>query len=366
MGGRMAQDDLRRAIQQMQDGHVEEAAGWLRRLVEAPELDAKGRAAAYVWLAEASADRAYKRRCLERALACEPDNAQIRQGLNHLLAAPAQPEDLPRMTRDKPSTSKLDVSQPIVEIEGGRNGPASGILISRDGLLATTSYALGSATEVRVRLGDGREQSAKAGRRFPLFDVAFVLTDFAIARPPAVSPPATILANAACVAWGCGGFRLSGNLANDARGMASHWLETNILPAQLPDAGGNPLLDERGQLLGVLTRNLGANGCACALRMTKVMALAEQFRRDRQLMPKAVYCPSCGALARAPMFGGGACELCGARLGPGRGRSSWNEQLARLYGENAGPACQHCGARLGSRAGRCLRCGFGMEQSEAS
>lgn len=362
----MAQDGLRRAIQLMQDGQVEEAAGRLRRLVEAPELDAKGRAAAYVWLAEASADRDYKRRCLQRALASEPDNAQIRQGLHQLLATPAQPDGLPRMTREAKELTKLDAGLALVEIDGGLNGPACGIPVSRDGLVATTSYALGSATEARVRADDGRERLAKIARRYPLFDLAFLLTDIELASQPAVAPPATIMANASFVAWCWGGFRLRGNLANEAPGLASHWLETNIRPDQLPDAGGNPLLDERGQLLGILTRNLGANGCLCALRMSKIMALAEQFRRDRQLMPQAVYCPCCGGLARATLYGGGTCELCGGRLGAGPASGAWNEQLARLYGENAGPTCQHCGARVGSGAGRCLRCGASMAQSEAS
>ena len=47
-----AQDELRRAIQMMRNGPVEAAASQLKRLASSPALDAKERAAAYVWLAQ--------------------------------------------------------------------------------------------------------------------------------------------------------------------------------------------------------------------------------------------------------------------------------------------------------------------------
>ena len=361
----MAQDDLRWAIQMMQDGQVDEAAGRLRRLVEAPGLDAKGRAAAFVWLAEASNDRDYKRRCLERALASEPDNAQIRQGLNQLLSTPAQPSHLPGLSGPPASPSHANSALPIAEIEGGRNGPASGILVSREGLLATTSYAVGSAEVLRIGLEGQPFTNASVARRFPIYDLAFIMTGHKLARLPALAPPGTNLAGRAVVARGCGGARLRGNLAADADSRDGHWLRTSIAPDQLPDAGGNPLLDEQTRLLGILTRNQSADGGCLALTMGRVLALAEQFRRDRQLMPRSVYCSCCGSLARAPSYGGLSCEGCGARMQRDQAGDARPEQLARLYGEASGPPCQHCGAHCGSHAGRCLRCGTGTRLGEA-
>ena len=49
-----AQNELRQAIEWMQDGQAAPAVDLLHRLVECAELDGKGRAAAYVWLAEAA------------------------------------------------------------------------------------------------------------------------------------------------------------------------------------------------------------------------------------------------------------------------------------------------------------------------
>ena len=80
------EQELRQAIQLMREGAVGAAAPILSRLVESGQLDAPGRAAAYVWLAESREDRDFKIRCLERALEADPANAKIRQGLQQLLS----------------------------------------------------------------------------------------------------------------------------------------------------------------------------------------------------------------------------------------------------------------------------------------
>ncbi len=362
----MAQDELRRAIELMQDGRAKVAAGMLRRLVDDPALDAKGRAAAFVWLAEASDQRDYKQRCLERALACDPENGQIRQGLNQLRDQPEQPAHLPQMGAPSRQAIKLEKAPVAARIDGGRNGPASGVFIGADGLVATTSYAVGSATGVTLRLDGETELSAQVARRYPAYDLAFITTPVVLARKPTVAPMATIAENAAFAALGFAGARLRGALLSVAQGADNHWLPTNISPAQLPDAGGNPLLDARGQLLGMLTRNLSPLGFACALKFSQIMTLAEQFRRDRQLMPAAGYCHACGGLARALIFGGESCETCGARLSDAGGRQAQHDQLQRLYGDIAAAPCAYCNARAGSYGGRCLRCGRATTSRSAS
>ena len=355
----MAQDELRRAIELMQNGRVDEAARQLRRLADEPALDAKGRAAAYVWLAEAQDDIELRRRSLERALQLDPANVQIRQGLDKLLALPAQPEHLPMMPGPAESRIKLEQAPPVLGLRGGRNGFASGMFVSRDGLLATTSYAVGSAEEVSLHLGNGRQVMARALRRYPAYDLAFLAAAVELPRAPSPPPPALVAENAAFVALSYAGASLRGMLVANSNGTREPWLNTTVAPEQLPDAGGNPLIDERGQPLGIMTRNLGSGGHACALKMSHVLALAEQLRRDREMMPDAGYCMSCGAMARAPLFGGRTCETCGARLAASPSKEPQRDQLMQLYGENAGPPCRQCGARLSPYAGRCLRCGYG-------
>ncbi len=358
-----AQDELRQAIQLMQDGQVETAAGMLNRLVSNSLLDAKARAAAFVWLAESRSDRDFKVRCLQRALECEPDNVQIQQGLNQLLATPDQPAQLPALRHGRESAELLEQAPVVVGIDGGVNGLASAVFISQDGMLATTSYAIGSVTRVAVNIHGETEMSGAVVRRFPQYDLALVSTPLQLARKPPVAPPAFMAGNAAFVTYFAGGGRLRGVLTRADRGLPNHWLPTNIPPVQMTDAGGNPLYDEHGQLIGILTRNTDYSGYACGIRVSHILTLTEAYRRDRQLMPNSGYCKTCGALTRAQRYGGPTCESCGAALSGDAGGASaspHSDKLMQLYGENKSQPCQHCRARVGNYEGRCLRCGLSL------
>lgn len=364
-----AQDELRRAIQMMQNGQVEAAANQLNRLANSPTLDAKARAAAYVWLAESCADRDFKARCLERALEQVPDNAQIRLGLQQLGSAPAQPNHLPAMRPDRESARRLEQAPPVVGIDGGANGLASAAFIGSDGLLATTSYAVGSAARVAVHIPGAQESSGEVVRRYPQVDLAFVSTPLSLVRKPAIAPPNSAAENQTFTAYSSTATRLRGQLNRADRARPSHWLATNFHPIQIPDAGGNPLYDAQGQLIGLLTRNSDNSGAALAIKIAQVLALAEAYRRDRQLLSHAECCLACGSLTQAGRYGGRACETCGAAL-PAEGRRTSTEQngatLLRLYGESAGPPCIHCRARVGHYEGRCLRCGQSQAERVAA
>lgn len=363
-----AQSDLRQAIELMQDGQVASAVGLLNRLVGNSELDDKGRAAAYVWLAEAREDSAFKIRCLEQALAQDPENRQIRQGLNQLLAARSKPGQLPPTGNDH-RQAKLAETPPVIGIVGGLNGPASGVFVNSAGLIATTSYAIGGAERVTVTLDAERHLAGAVVRRLPTHDLALIETTLRTARKQPAAPPTTIAENTSFIALGYGGARLRGSLARHSSDGARHWLRTTIPPAQMPDAGGNPLYDENGQLLGLLTRNVDGAGNALAARFSQASSLADQLQRDRQLMPESRYCAACGSLARAGLYGGAHCETCGAAQALDLAEAALPPQvdkLAALYGDATGQQCALCGARVGGYDGRCLRCGRAMASSAAA
>lgn len=354
-----AQSDLRQAIELMQDGKVETAVARLNRLVGDSDLDDKGRAAAYVWLAEAREESAFKIRCLEQALAHDPENRQIRQGLNQLLAARPQPGELPAMGRAR-ARSQLEETPPVIGIVGGLNGPASGVFIHSAGLIATTSYAIGGVAQVTVTLGAERHLTGAVVRRYPADDLALIETSLQPAQKLSVAPPSMIGEDSTFIALGYGGARLRGALARLNRRGARQWLRTTIPPSQMPDAGGNPLYDDKRQLLGLLTRNVDGAGNALAAKISHVAALADQLLRDRQLMPDARYCAACGSLTRARLYGGLHCETCGAAQTIDRAEAALPPQvdkLKALYGEGAGRPCGRCGARVGAYEGFCLRCG---------
>ena len=361
-----AQDELRQAIQMMQTGQVEVAVNELSRLAKSPALDAKARAAAYVWLAESRADREFKRRCLERALEHDPENAQIRQGLRQL---PAPPSNLPISRDERASARHLQQPPPVVGIDGGANGLASAAFIGVDGLVATISYAVGGAARVAVHIRGEQELKGAVVRRYPRHDLALISTPIRLARKPAIAPPATAASSLAFSAYSAAGTQLRGHAKDADRAPAVDWLATDIHPIQIPDAGGNPLYDGQGQLIGLLTRNCDSAGMALAIKVARVLALAEAYRRERQLLPHADCCSACGSLTQVAHYGGRACETCGAALAmEGRRPTSAPDRdaLAQLYGEDAAQPCIHCGATVGTYAGRCLRCGRAIAGRAAS
>lgn len=337
----------------MQDGEAAAAATRLRQLARNPELDASGRAAAYVWLAETRDEHAFKRRCLELALECEPGNRQIQQGLSQLRAR-AQPAGMPA-----PATP-LDYVPAVVGIEGGVNGRASGVFLKASGMVATTSYAVGGVERLQARIEGESAVPARVIRRFPMVDLALLSTPLSLARKPPLLPDALGEGTTAAIAISADGARLRCQLRRHSHDPAWHWLQTNLPPLSLPDAGGIPLYAERGQLLGMLTLNVDAQGNALGLSAAQIADLAQRCQRERQLNPKAALCRACGGLALAASFGGRSCELCGAALEAIDGEQpapAQREQLMRLYGEQRGGPCPHCGARVGTYRGACLRCG---------
>ncbi|MCY4061222.1 MAG: serine protease [Chloroflexi bacterium] len=360
-----AQNELRQAIELMQDGQAVPAVDLLNRLVESAELDGKGRAAAYVWLAESREDSGFKIRCLERALEQDPDNRQIRQGLQQLIAARAQPSQLPAMGAER-NRVELREAPPVIGIVGGLNGMASGVFVDGRGLIATTSYAIGSIERVTVTLDAQRRLAGEVVRRLPTHDLALVDAPLRIARVTAAAPASMIVENTAFIALGYGGARLRGALAQFNSRRARQWLRTTIPPVQMPDAGGNPLYDDNGQLLGLLTRNVDGAGNTLALNMSQVLALTSQWKRDRRLMPDACYCVACGSLTRAPLFGGSHCETCGAAQPIDNAFPRQIDKLAALYGAGDGAPCPHCDAQVGAYNDRCLRCGHKMARGESA
>ena len=248
----------------------------------------------------------------------------------------------------------------MVGVIGGMNGMASGAFVDSGGIVASTSYAIGGAARVTVILEGERKAAGAVLRRYPTHDLALIETGLRSPRKPAILPSSLVAEGLAFVALAYGGHRLRGALGRLYSRRGRQWLPTTIPPLLLPNAGGNPLYDENGQLLGMLTRNVDAAGNALAIKMSHILALTEQLRRDRQLMPGAGYCGACGALTRARLFGGSHCETCGAALADGTVLPVQSEKLAALRRENASPPCPHCGARVGDYAGRCLLCGQAM------
>ncbi len=349
------EQELRQAIQLMQEGAVSTAVPMLSRLVESGQLEDQGRAAAYAWLAESREDRGFKISCLERALAADPANGQIRQGLQQLLSKDGRPDHLPEL--GEPEILTLERAPQVAGIAGGANGVASAAFVSQNGLLATTSYAVGGAEAVSVELGREGTLSGNVVRRDPLQDIALIEAPVRLARKPASAPPAPTSEQLPFLAPSHDGTRLRGRLMPGQQAARTPWLTTNLLPVQIGSAGGNPLFDDREQLIGILTLNTNPAGFVYAIPIQQIAGLAAAYQRDRLLLPEAGYCRACGGLARALMYGGRYCENCGAQIKLAEVKAPQPDQLRQIYSENQTRPCPNCGAAVGHYRGRCLRCG---------
>lgn len=357
MGG---EDELLRAIELMKSGDPQSAVALLRAAVDDPELDGHGRAVACIWLAETGENIAFKISCLEQALRHEPGNAQVRGKLDQLRERQMQRHPDASTLTPSPSSVRLAQAPLVLGIDGGANGRGSGIFVNREGLLATTANLVGSALEVDVALGNAQAVPGQVLRRYLESDLALIQAPVALDSLDALENAPLVIANEAITAISYNGAKIRGSVQDAADGARQGWLRTSILIAMSPDAGGNPLYDGRGHVLGLLTRNADYDtGGAWALSLAHILTLAEQCAQEHRLLPNAATCGSCGCRAQSGHYGGRYCETCGARL-PSAAVSTTdppdNERLAQIYGEHQSRPCPRCGIKAGFYAGRCLRC----------
>ena len=356
-------EDLLSAIKLMQAGDVKVAADLLGEVIADPELDDHSRATAYVWLAETQDGQHFKLDCLRRALECEPDNLQVRQVLDQLLAAkpapPFDPVDRPPSPLGENPLS-LSKAPPVVGVSGGANGTGSGVFVSNHGLIATSSYVTGSRAELTIVIDADHEVNGRAVRRYPQYDLALIETNVILEEIGSAAPSAIVTHGEVIFAMGITGSKLRGQILAGGN-QSNHWLATSFQPARMLNSGGNPIYDARGNLLGLLTRNIDhKSGALLALSIAQVTRLTAEALQARRLQPAAECCNCCGCMTRAGQYGGRYCETCGAILSE-LDRSTLippdMAQLAQLYDGDESRPCPNCAALVGYYAGRCLRCG---------
>ena len=354
------ENDLLRAIELMKTGDLQPAVALLQQAADDPDLDEHGRAVACIWLAETQDDVGFKIGCLRQALRHEPGNPQIQQKLDQLHARPIERHSgIQEPT--SPTQGVCFAKAPLVlGIDGGANGRGSGIFVNREGLVATTATVVGSALAVSIGCGNAQAVPGQVIRRYPESDLALIQTPVALESLEALERLPAVIASEAVTAVAHNGTKIRGTVQDVADGTRQGWLRTNILEAMTPDAGGNPLYDSRGHVLGLLTRNTNhATDMAWAISLSHILTLAEQSLQECRLLPNSATCGSCGCRTHAQHYGGRYCETCGARLLSAEVSFMDPpdiERLAQIYGENQSRPCPHCAAKAGYYAGLCLRC----------
>ncbi len=361
--------NVEQGIAAIQQGNLKEGARLIRIGLKSEELQGPVRATAYLWLAETVHDAQQKIGFYNQALAADPVNQHARQRVSMLLAADlpqTPPQQLTQPTRLPGQSAQFAAQAPqynpnaiyrTVGIFDGPNGPGTGIIISRDGVIATSRFVVGGEQHVIIKLDAGQGFSGQVVRSYPHLDLALIQSGLAFHQLLSAAPTPMIPDNTPLTAFTHNGQSMTGQKRTTRSRTSAEWFPTTI--ARVMDAGGNPVFDNQNTLVGMLTRNANRTSAyVFALSIDTIYRHAEQFRQESQKQPTMTYCPHCGNLSRAGGAGGYYCEICGGILPAAENVARYElPHLAQYYNENAHRACGNCGARVGYYDGFCLRCG---------
>ncbi len=399
---------LRQGIALLQNGNTKEGARLVKSAVRDASLAANLRALGYIWLAETVLTQQEKIDLYNQALLVDPDNQDAQQRLGLLLTPPpppAPPPSIPEapITSQPPnpvyrpqgitmqntvvapktnpppmapppsmSTSQMipvtipNIPDPqqsmrssyhIVGILDGPNGAGSGFFVAQNGILVTSRYVVGDMENLTIELDTNRQLQGRVVRSVPDMDIAFVYVEQQVNDLLPITPFPTIMDNAQLSVITHKQQMVTGRRRETGRMMKPHWFPTDIV--QLPDAGGGPVFDERGYVVGMITRSISSNAAyVYGVHMAAIRRALEVFFNEMRSAPNRVYCNSCGSVSKAAGEGGYYCEVCGtimpfAEKAPRIRRPD----VTALYEENSPMRCTNCGSQAGIYLDKCLRCG---------
>jgi len=397
----MSRQTIEQGIQAIQNGQHGEGARLLRIGLNDDTISGPLRAVALMWLAETREDVAFRVDCYRQALAADPGNADVQQRLNYWQNQPPAPlgsmpplsgqsasdmrddyqgsgptERMPPMQDTLANTggytigpqtpppnpqltNRISGDTRFVGVWGGPNGDGSGFFLTQNGLVATARNVVREQTKVTVALPSGQQFNGHVVRAFPVYDLALVKVSVQVPTLPIFSQTDAIPPEALIVALLHGGRTIRSKRRRTQHQMADHWFPTLITPETI-DAGGAPIYDAQGVLVGMLTRNVSrTNNTVYGLHTFMIQRCLAFYQREQATTSNAVLCQSCGALSQASNYGAYYCETCGTVLPQFENRPrTRQEQTASLYGDEQAAPCPHCGARIGTYEDYCLRCGY--------
>ena len=156
----------------------------------------------------------------------------------------------------------------VVTVDSRRRHPATGIVWSADGLIATANHVVEREEEIEIGLPDGRTAGAALIGRDPGSDLALLRVDasdltplertdaeprvghltLAIGRPGPSGPMASLGVVTA----------VGGPLRFRGGGALERYVRADV--AMLPGFSGGPLVDSAGRLIGLNSSTLGRAG----------------------------------------------------------------------------------------------------------
>ncbi|MEO0562542.1 MAG: serine protease, partial [Chloroflexota bacterium] len=333
---------IENGIAALQAGDLRRGEAMLRQGLASPSVPGDVAAVGYMWLATTSPSINFQIQCYEAATAADPRNAEAQNRLTALIEQqraeqrrstqdipiPPSPTDTGTLRRRMPtppaSTPGSTARAQSVGgerniprlwefgIHGGPNGVGSAFLVVRDGLLATARYVVGNATEVTVETRGGQRVQGEVVRSYPEYDLAFIRTDQSVPYLRDITPSSVVAPETGLVADDYTENTVTGKCRSTRRKITPGWFPTTF-PDSLPRSfNGAPLIDDKDDLVGMLTRNADRNsGNLYGLHMTTIRRKIEEYYAEMQTDPDRMYCGTCGSLSAAAADGLPYCETCG-------------------------------------------------------
>lgn len=172
--------------------------------------------------------------------------------------------------------------QSVVRVEARRRLPASGIVLSADGIIVTAHHTVEQEDSITLGLPDGQTAAAAFVGRDPTTDLAVLRTEANGLVPASLVPADDLRVGHLVLALGRPGQTVQATLGivsalgkawrTPAGGEVDRYLQTDVV--MYPGFSGGPLVDMSGQVRGLTTSAL-LRGVSLVVPSTTLRRVAE-------------------------------------------------------------------------------------------
>lgn len=178
----------------------------------------------------------------------------------------------------------------VVRVEGRRRMPASGVMLSDDGLVVTADHVLERDEEIHVGLAAGERAEAKVLGRDPSTDLALLRIQGKKAAAAPWADASSAQVGELVLALGRPGAEVNATLGvvsalepqwrSPVGGMVEHYLQSDVV--MYPGFSGGALITAQGGVIGVNTSGL-LRGVSVALPTETVRRISDALAKHGRI-----------------------------------------------------------------------------------